>query len=101
MKRLAILAVIAALMIIGLFAVIDPLPADAAPAQSSSCQIKTTAPLTVKGDKATATLVSNCSGPGGVAVYGAPAPKFDAAKADQQTFEGVQILAFEATSLKQ
>jgi LPXTG-motif cell wall-anchored protein len=93
-KRFAIFDLVAALAMIGLFALIDPTSASAAP--SSPCQIKATVPLTVKGDKAIVTLSSNCSGLGGVAIYGAPAPKFDLKTADQQTFEGVQILAFEA-----
>jgi hypothetical protein len=53
-KRFAILTLLAALVAIGLFALIDPASASAAP--SSSCHVSATSPFAVKGNEASITL---------------------------------------------
>jgi hypothetical protein len=83
MKRLAILAVLAA---IGLFGLASPV---AAAPQSSSCLVYVTSPLTVTGNQAMVTVsTKGCTTKVGLAVYEAPSAKFDPVNADQQKLAG-------------
>jgi hypothetical protein len=88
MKRLliAFLALFTLLTVFGLG--IAAAPANAT--TPTSCKISVVSPLTQIGNSVSGKFSSECPTTFGLAVYGAPGPKFDLASVDQQTFEGVE-----------
>jgi hypothetical protein len=86
------LAIIAALGLFVLFTVfgLGILDAPANATTPTSCKISVVSPLTQMGKSVSGKFSSNCPTTIGLAVYGAPGPKFDPKTADQQTFEGVE-----------
>jgi hypothetical protein len=89
MKRrlvIAFLALFALLTVFGLGIAAAPANATTPP----SCKISVVSPLTQTRQSVSGKFSSTCATTIGLAVYGAPGPKFDLKTADQQTFVGVE-----------